>query len=300
MERPDAILIAGPTASGKSKLALEMAELWGGEIVNTDSMQIYPVLNILTARPDEDDLARVPHHLYGFAPLAEPYSVARWLEDARRVSEELWSRDVVPVFVGGTGLYFRALEKGLAGTPDIPAEIRAEIRQNLIEDGSVALHARLTLLDPAGAALLRPSDGQRIARALEVITATGKPLLDFQNQPVSAPFLDGKSVHRTVLMPQRPMLHERINLRTEWMMEQGALDEVTQLLSLKLPDEATVMRAIGVRQLTDYIRGEQLLKNSIDGIKAATRQYAKRQSTWFRGQFSNEWSFSDPFAGEQS
>ena len=160
VQRPDAILIAGPTASGKSKLAVEEALRWGGEIVNTDSMQIYPVLDILTARPGSDDLLKVPHHLYGFADPALPYSVARWLEEAGSVAQKIWQNDKIPVFIGGTGLYFRGLLEGIAETPEIPANIRAEIRSDLTQFGSEKLHQKLTLLDPAGAAHLRPGDGR--------------------------------------------------------------------------------------------------------------------------------------------
>ncbi|MEE9315054.1 MAG: tRNA (adenosine(37)-N6)-dimethylallyltransferase MiaA [Rhizobiaceae bacterium] len=292
VQKPDAILIAGPTASGKSKLALELARRYGGEIVNTDSMQIYPVLRVLSARPDEVDMAQTPHHLYGYAPIEEPYSVARWLEDAKQKANELWKRDVVPIFVGGTGLYFKALEEGLAGTPDIPSQIRAEIRADLLRDGSEKLHGRLQKLDPKGAENLQPSDGHRIARALEVVVSTGNSLQFFQNQPVSQPLLSGKNCQRLVLMPERSLLHTRINSRTEQMMDEGAIDEVRALLALNLPIEATVLKAIGVPQLSDFILGKQALNESVEKIRAATRQYSKRQSTWFKGQFSDDWQFA--------
>ena len=291
VERPDAILIAGPTASGKSKYALDLAERWYGEIVNTDSMQIYPVLDILTARPDAGDLKQVPHHLYGFASLDEPYSVARWLKDATSVAEEIWTAGKIPVFVGGTGLYFKGLDEGLTKIPEIPNAIRSDIRQRLICDGSEVLYEQLLALDAEGAAQLRPSDGQRIARALEVITATGQPLSLFQRAPMAPSFLAGKNVMRTILMPERDVLHDRINRRADWMLEDGALGEVERLLALNLPEEATVMKAIGVKQLRNYIYGEYSLNHAKTLIKAATRQYAKRQSTWFRGQFQKKWDF---------
>ncbi len=291
MQRPDAILIAGPTASGKSKLAVEEALRFDGEIVNTDSMQVYPVLNVLTARPDADDLKKVPHHLYATAELDKPYSVARWLHDAELVAADIWSRGRIPVFVGGTGLYFRGLENGIAETPDIPLEIRQEIRLQLEQFGSEKLHQKLALLDPDGAAGLRAGDGHRIARALEVISATGKPLSHFQNLPHSRPILTGKSVRKTVLMPLRKLLHARINHRTDWMIENGAVDEVKALLQLNLPPEATVLKAIGVPQLGNFLHGKFSLNEATEQIKAATRQYAKRQSTWFNGQFDNSWNF---------
>ena len=293
VQRPDAILIAGPTASGKSKLAIEEALRWDGEIVNTDSMQIYPVLDILTARPDAEDLLKVPHHLYGTAAVDEPYSVARWMEEAATVAADIWSRGRVPVFVGGTGLYFRGLENGLAATPAIPPKIREKIRSDLIELGSEELHRQLAEIDPEGAANLRPSDGHRIARALEVIRGTNRPLAHYQNQPHSTPLLAKKSCRKIVLMPPRNVLHERINMRTEWMIEQGAITEVAALLALELPAEATVLKAIGVRQLGSYLHGKLSLKQATEQVKAATRQYAKRQSTWFNGQFDEDWSFQE-------
>lgn len=293
VQRPDAILIAGPTASGKSKLAIEEALRWGGEIVNTDSMQIYPVLDILTARPDAADLAIVPHHLYGTAALDEAYSVARWMEEASVVAHNIWSRDKVPVFVGGTGLYFRGLESGLAATPEIPPEIREKIRSDLVKFGSEEMHRQLAEIDPAGAANLRPSDGHRIARALEVFRGTNLPLSHYQNLPHSTPLLAEKSCQKIVLMPPRNVLHERINMRTEWMIEQGAVAEVEALLALELPADATVLKAIGVRQLGSFLHGKLSLKQATEQVKAATRQYAKRQSTWFNGQFDDNWSFRD-------
>lgn len=294
MQRPDAILIAGPTASGKSKLAVELALQWGGEIINTDSMQIYPVLDILTARPDKSDLKKVPHHLYGFAPLERPYSAALWLEQARQQTEDIRSRDAVPVFVGGTGLYFRAIEEGLARIPDIPDETRQLVRSRLTLEGSEALHRELTQLDPEGAARLKTGDSHRIARALEVVLATGKPLAHYQNQQGHPPVIAGNRVEKIVLMPKREVLHHRINLRTDWMLENGALDEARELLALKLPPHSTVLKAIGVRQLEKLLYGEFALNQAKEQIKAATRQYAKRQSTWFNGQFDAGWQFCDP------
>ncbi len=294
VQRPDAILIAGPTASGKSKLALEEARRWGGEIINADSMQIYPVLDILTARPAAEDLAQIPHHLYGFAAIEKPFSVAQWLQLATAKAQDLWNRDVVPVFVGGTGLYFNALEQGLAKIPDIPEDIRNSIRTELIDLGSAAMHQKLAVLDPVGAARLRPGDSHRIARALEVVVATGQTLLHFQQTQKSPAFLAEKDVRRIVLMPSRPTLHERINARAEWMFEHGAIDEVQALLALDLPPEATVLKAIGVRQLRSFFLGECSVNDAKEQVKSATRQYAKRQSTWFRGQFDEKWDFQVP------
>lgn len=289
MSKPDTILIAGPTASGKSRLALDVARRFGGEIVNTDSMQIYDLLRVLTARPSVEDEAAVSHRLYGFATPAESFSVAKWLEQAMAIADDINARGNVPVFVGGTGLYFKALEAGLADVPDIPEEIRAPIRQALIEDGSEALHKRLLSVDAESAAGLGPSDGQRIARALEVFEATGKQLKSFQEAAQSASFLNGRRVEKILLMPERSRLHARINLRTTQMMDQGAVDEVRELLALNLPPDATAMQAIGVKPLRVHLEGKISFDDAIEKTRAATRQYAKRQSTWFRGQHGDDW-----------
>ena len=290
MNKPDAILIAGPTASGKSNLALKLAADFNGEIINTDSMQIFPILRVLTARPDDADLAQTVHHLYGTTPLEGPSSVAVWMRDAERVASDIWSRGKTAVFVGGTGLYFRGLEHGLAQVPDIPLDIRASVRQKLTELGSEHLYQQLLAADPLGASLLRPSDGQRIARALEVVLATGQSLKSFQDKPDTGALLSGKSVERYLVMPDRPVLHERINARTVKMMDEGAIDEVRELLSHNLSNELSIMRAIGVKEITQYLAGSLTRDEVIERIRAATRQYAKRQSTWFRGQLKTDWS----------
>ncbi|MEM9732689.1 MAG: tRNA (adenosine(37)-N6)-dimethylallyltransferase MiaA [Pseudomonadota bacterium] len=288
-KRPDAVLIAGPTASGKSALALQAAQHWGGEIVNVDSMQIYPVLHVLTARPPQEDLACVPHHLYGYADPAQTWSTERWRLDAQGVMAEIKAKGAIPVLVGGTGLYFRALDEGLSRVPPIPETIREDVRHRLVRDGSEALHGELASLDRAGAQGLAPGDSHRIARALEVVLATGKPLAHFQNQVDSPPLTQGMKCHRIILEPPRPVLHERINTRSEWMLNNGAVEEVEELLKLHLPHTATIMRAIGVPQISDYLAQTIDRKLLLERLQAATRQYAKRQSTWFRGQFDARW-----------
>ncbi len=290
MNKPDAILIAGPTASGKSNLALKLADEFDGEIINTDSMQIFPILRVLTARPDNIDLAQAVHHLYGTTPLQGPSSVAIWMRDAERVANDIWSRDKTAIFVGGTGLYFRGLEHGLAQVPDIPTDIRANVRQQLTEMGSEQLYQKLLAADPHGASLLRTSDGQRIARALEVVQATGQSLKSFQDKPDTEPLLAGKSVKRYLVMPDRLVLHDRINARTVKMIDEGAVDEVRELLTHNLSDELSVMRAIGVKEIAQYLAGSFTKDEVIEKIRAATRQYAKRQSTWFRGQLKTDWA----------
>ncbi|MEO0548157.1 MAG: tRNA (adenosine(37)-N6)-dimethylallyltransferase MiaA, partial [Pseudomonadota bacterium] len=287
--KPDAILLAGPTASGKSAKALQLAEQHDGVIVNTDSMQVYPVLDVLTARPSPEDFARVQHMLYGHAPLDQPYSVARWLDDANAAAQAVWAQGKIPIFVGGTGLYFRALDHGLANTPEIDPDLRRSVRDDLIEHGSGALYLRLQEHDPTGAEGLRPTDGQRIARALEVVLQTGKSLAHFQANAASSALLGGRRVERLVLMPERSELHARINKRARIMLENGALEEVKALLALDLPPEATVLRAIGVPQLTSLLAGELSQSDALEALRAATRQYAKRQFTWFRGQLDDRW-----------
>lgn len=290
-DRPDAVLIAGPTASGKSGMALNLANRWGGEIVNVDSMQIYPVLDVLTARPPVDDLNRFPHHLYGCADPAAAWSVERWRLDAERVMADIRHRGAVPIFVGGTGLYFRALDDGLSRVPEISSEIRESVRNNLQTLGSEALHKQLKTLDEAGAFRLKPGDSHRIARALEVVLSTGKPLAHFQAELDSPPLTKGLNCERIVLFPPRLLLHERINARAEWMLDNGAIEEVEKLLALDLPASATLLKAIGVRQISEYLCGKIDRPTLVAQLQAATRQYAKRQCTWFRGQFGPEWRF---------
>ncbi|EFL90770.1 tRNA (adenosine(37)-N6)-dimethylallyltransferase MiaA [Ahrensia sp. R2A130] len=292
--RPDAILIAGPTASGKTGLAVETALRVGGEIINTDSMQVYPSLPTLTAQPSMDERQGVPHHMFGHAPLNEPYSVARWHTDAKLAFEDVRSRDRVPVFVGGTGLYFKAMLEGLAPVPTIDPQIREEVRQRSLIGGSAAMHGELETVDPDTAATVRPTDTQRICRALEVKLSTGRSLLDFRKEAKRDPLLTKHSVQSTVLMPDRAILHERIEARAVTMLENGALDEVKAIIRLNLPADATVMRAIGVPQITAFLNGEIGKVELLQRLQAATRQYAKRQSTFFRGQFGNDWVFRDP------
>lgn len=291
--RPQAVLIAGPTASGKSGLALDMAKRLEGEIVNTDSMQVYDTLRILTARPGPGDEKAIPHHLYGHVPAAARYSAARWLDDVAPVLQDLRKRDVVPIFAGGTGLYFQALEGGLARVPAIDPDLRARIRNELRDAGSRELYRRLSLLDPAGAGKLRDTDGQRIARALEVIEQTGRPLASFHAQADCDSLLRGFEVKRFLVMPDRAVLHERINARAQTMVEGGVIDEVRRLLDMDLPVDATAMKAIGVAQIAGFLNGVTSKEEMLERLRAATRQYAKRQSTWFRGQTAGDWTVLD-------
>ena len=284
----DAVLIAGPTASGKSALALDLARQSGGVIVNADSMQVYDVLRVVTARPGEDDLAAAPHFLYGHVSPAVAYSTGAWTRDVSHLISSGALEGRQAIFVGGTGLYFRALLGGLSDMPAVPDELRARWRGRLAEEGPGALHAVLAERDPETAASLRPGDGQRIVRALEIIDASGRSIRHWQ-QRGSAPLVDPDTATRLVLDIDRSVLHARINTRFERMAEEGALEEVARLRAMKLDPALPAMKAIGVPELGRYQDGETTLAEAIERAQAATRQYAKRQMTWFRNQFGEEW-----------
>jgi len=288
-----AILITGPTASGKSALAVKLAKQHGGAVINADSMQVYDTLRVLTARPDDADMEGVPHHLYGHVPAGTAYSTGAWIRDVVELLPRLRNKGRLPVFVGGTGLYFKALTGGLSDMPVIPDEIRAGLRQRLVDEGPSQLYAALQERDPAVAESLNPEDGQRIVRALEVLEATGRSIAAFQQQtgPV---IVDPDSARKIVVLPDRAVLHQRINGRFEAMLEQGAEDEVRALLALNLPAEMPAMKAIGVSQIAAMFRGELTRDEVIDRGSAATRQYAKRQMTWFRNQMDDSWERMAP------
>jgi tRNA dimethylallyltransferase len=288
-----AILITGPTASGKSALAVKLAKQHGGAVINADSMQVYDTLRVLTARPDDADMEGVPHHLYGHVPAGTAYSTGAWIRDVVELLPRLRNKGRLPVFVGGTGLYFKALTGGLSDMPVIPDEIRAGLRQRLIDEGPSQLYVALQERDPAVAESLNPEDGQRIVRALEVLEATGRSIAAFQQQtgPV---IVDPDSARKIVVLPDRAVLHQRINGRFEAMLEQGAEDEVRALLALNLPAEMPAMKAIGVSQIAAMFRGELTRDEVIDRGSAATRQYAKRQMTWFRNQMDDSWERMAP------
>lgn len=288
----NAILIAGPTASGKSALALDLAERQGGVIVNTDSMQGYSVLDVLTARPSADDMARVPHFLYGHVHPSTAYSTGAWLRDVTLLIEQGVLSGRPAVFVGGTGLYFRALAEGISEMPDIPPSVRERWRYELKEQGAERLHRILMREDSAVAMQLRPTDGQRIVRALEVLDASGRSILDWQAAR-GQPLIDRGSARFLVIEPDRGELVARIEARFDQMLDKGALDEVRQLMALDLAPDVPAMKAIGVRELQAALAGQISFPEAIERAKAATRQYAKRQATWFRHQLGPEWQRLD-------
>ncbi|KWV47007.1 tRNA dimethylallyltransferase [Rhizobium altiplani] len=284
----NAILITGPTASGKSALAVEFAKQHNGVVINADSMQVYDTLCVLTARPSDEDMQGVPHYLYGHVPANLAYSTGAWLRDVTELLPRLHADGRKPIFVGGTGLYFKALTGGLSDMPAIPEEVRSRLRSRLQEEGRDELYRQLRERDPLVAESLRPQDGQRIVRALEVLEATGRSIADFQAQtgPV---IVDPSTSRKIVVAPDRAILHQRINGRFEKMLEQGAEDEVKTLLSLSLPPDMPVMKAIGVSQIAAMLRGELSRDEVLERGAAATRQYAKRQMTWFRNQMDESW-----------
>jgi tRNA dimethylallyltransferase len=286
--RGNVTLIAGPTASGKSALALEIARDKDGVIVNADSMQVYDVLRVLTARPSAEDMRGLPHVLFGHVHPSQHYSVGRWITDvsALLASSEMAERHLV--FVGGTGLYFKALLGGLSQMPGIPAEIRSHWRDRLKSLGAEALHAELQERDAETAGWLKPQDGQRIVRAIEVFEASGEPISAWQGRTGTA-MVGAVGVRKLCILPEREAVRARIDERFKAMVDDGALEEVKQLLAMDLDPSLPSMKAIGVAELGAYLRGETSLETAIERASAATRQYAKRQTTWLRHQFGPDW-----------
>jgi tRNA dimethylallyltransferase len=280
--RKPVVLIAGPTASGKSAVALKLAEVGKGTIINADALQVYRELKILSARPTPEEERRVPHRLYGMVPASEPYSVGIWLEAAREAIEKTWRQGQVPIITGGTGLYFKALEDGLVRLPAIPPAVRGHWRERLKREGSGALHAELVRLSRAEAERLRPSDGQRIVRALEVIETTGRTLSGWHESAQSKGFLAETKVLRLYLSPPREELYERINERFDRMIEAGALSEVEALLRIELDPALPAMKATGISELALALSGQVTLEEACRIAKRNSRHYAKRQLTWAR------------------
>ena len=281
-----ALLIAGPTASGKSALALEKAIDLNGVVINADALQVYAPIRVLSARPTPEEEARVPHRLYGHVGAEQPYSVAAWLAQARHEMQAAWDAGRLPIITGGTGLYFRALELGLAPVPEIPEELRAMWRSFTGD-----LHAELAARDPAMAAKLLPSDRQRLSRALEVVDATGCSLLEWQRQGLDQAPLAGVAIERIFMDVPRDELYARAEARFDAMLEAGALDEARAMAHLDpmLP----AMKAIGLPELVAHLRGKMTLEEASVRAKTATRNFIKRQLTWWRGQLP-EWRMRAP------
>ena len=278
-----ALLIAGPTASGKSALAIHLAKKLDGVVINADSMQVYQPLRVLTARPTEEEEAEVAHALFGHVGAGQPYSVAHWLADATQAIAAIQAQGRLPIVTGGTGMYFRALTEGLSDIPAVPDEIRVRLRALEAEIGVEALHARLMRCDPETASSLNPTDPQRVIRAMEVFEAKGRSIRSFQG-PRHGAVIDPARALSVFLEPDREVLRARIDARFDGMMQQGALQEVEALARLDLDPALPVMRAHGVPGLIAALRGEWSMAQAIEKGKADTRRYAKRQHTWFRHQ----------------
>lgn len=289
-----AVLIAGPTASGKSALALALADRLGGTIVNADSMQVYGDLRVITARPSVEEEARAQHLLYGHVDAGEIYSTGRWLGDTAAAIAAVTAAGRLPIVVGGTGLYFKALTAGLAAVPAIPADIRDHVRGRLESEGVGPLYAELITRDPQTAARLMPLDRARIARALEVMLATGRSLSDWHKEGLPPP-LDPAQVAKIFVTSGRKELVARIERRFAEMLEQGALEEVRALAARQLNPLLPAMKAHGVPWLIRHFSGELSLDEAAEGSIMDTRRYAKRQLTWFRGQMK-DWPSAPPDA----
>jgi tRNA dimethylallyltransferase len=297
VSNPAAILIAGPTASGKSALALELARTTGGVIINADSMQVYRDLRIITARPTLEEVARAPHRLYGHVDAAVNFSAGHWVADAAKVLAEACAQHRLPIFVGGSGLYFKALTRGLSAVPPIAVAIREEVRARLERDGVEALHAELEQRDPASAERLKPRDRTRIARALEVVEATGRSLIDWHRDGLP-PLLPPGQFSALFLSPDRDQLYTRIDARFDAMLAAGALEEVAALAARRLDPLLPAMKAHGVPALIRHLKGEIRQDEAAVIGRADTRHYAKRQFTWFRHQLPEfEWVTPDQAGG---
>jgi tRNA dimethylallyltransferase len=292
------VLIAGPTVSGKSALALEFAERCGGTIINADSMQVYRDLRIITARPTAAEEASVPHRLYGHVDAAENYSVGRWCRDVSAALDEARDAGRRPFLVGGTGLYFKALTQGLSVVPPTPPEIRVAVRARCDAVGSEALHAELARRDLATAARLKPGDRMRITRALEVLESTGRSLADWQRDGMPA-ILDPEAALKLFLVVDRDELRRRIDARFDSMLAAGALEEVRALAARNLDPMLPAMKAHGVPWLIRHLRDEITLAEAAEGGKQDTRRYTKRQVTWFRHQMPG-WSWLTPEAARET
>lgn len=277
------VAIVGPTASGKSALAALLAAELGGTVINADSMQIYRDLPVLTAQPGAEERALAPHRLYGVLDAAERCSVARWLELAATAIDAVRAEGRLPILVGGTGLYVHALLEGLADVPPVPEAVAVEARRRAAAEGCASLHAELQVLDPAAFLRLHAGDTQRVVRAWEVATATGRPLSAWQAEHPPLRLLpEETAAHAFVLMPDKPPLYAACDRRLEAMLEQGAIEEVAALMARQLGSDLPAMKAQGVPELAAYLAGRMSRAEALAAAQRETRRYAKRQLTWFR------------------
>ena len=283
--QPRILVVAGPTASGKSALVLRIARRFGAEVVNADSMQLYVGLETLTSGPSPEDLDQAPHHLFGVADAADAWSTGRWLRAATDVLAAIHARGRSAVVVGGTGLYARALTKGLAEIPDVPLQVRRTSEADYADLGEVRFRARLSEADPAAAARISPGDRQRLVRAWEVYAATGRSLSEHQRSAQGG--LSDGAWRGVALTPSRAELYARCDARLEMMLVMGALDEVAALMARDLDPALPILKAVGYREFAAHLRGERTLGQALAAARRATRNYAKRQMTWIRGQMGD-------------
>ena len=290
------LIVAGPTASGKSALALDLACALGGTVINADSMQVYRELKVLTARPGPAEEARAPHRIYGVLPAAEACSAARWRALALDEIAAAHAGGGLPILAGGTGLYLRALTHGLSPMPDVQQDVRLAMRRRLAEIGNQAFHAQLAARDPVAGARLNPGDSQRLLRAAEVLEATGRSVSDWQAQPGEPAETMGLKIFTLALMPPRAELYARIDLRFEAMLRNGAVEEARALAALGLDPALPAMRAHGVPELLGYLAGTCSLAQAAGRAVLATRHYAKRQFTWLRHQMQKDYVLEQQYS----
>ncbi|AGA64631.1 tRNA delta(2)-isopentenylpyrophosphate transferase [Liberibacter crescens BT-1] len=282
------ILITGPTASGKSGFALQLADKYNGEIINADSMQVYDIIQILTSRPSIQDMRGIPHHLYGHIFPGDSYSTGEWLRCAKKMIFDIQKRGHLPVVVGGTGLYFRALTGNFSEMPDVPDSIRKIVREWLHQYGTEALYSKLASIDFPASQKIKSRDGQRIARALEIFMSSGKSITQFWEQSKEQS-MSSLSPLKLLILPERDELNKNIKHRFKYMMDNGAVEEVQKLVNFELSSDLPAMKAIGVRDIILMLKNEISYEQTLERGVIATRQYAKRQITWFRNQLDKSW-----------
>ncbi|MCZ4272615.1 tRNA (adenosine(37)-N6)-dimethylallyltransferase MiaA [Maritalea porphyrae] len=290
-----ALLIAGPTASGKTAMAIERSAEEKSLIINTDSMQVYDVLNVISARPNAQEMAQAAHRMYGYVPPVTRFSTGAWLRDVQALIQGEGANYEKLIFVGGTGLYFDALINGFAQIPDVPQEVIQQVEE-MIQPLDADQRAKLLAQkDPAMAKRLQAPDPQRVARAISVMEATNKSLAHWQDEPNEPSILEGFELEKIVLNPERDILRNRIAKRFGLMMQAGAIEEVEAITALGLDPTLPAMRAIGVPEISAYLRGDMTLDEAREKSIIATQQYAKRQRTWFRNRMT-DWQWVDPLA----